>query len=75
MGTEAGNACRQGDAAAPMLDGEGSGEEAPAALVGGGEESVDGTVQLSGGTIGLLLAGQALASVRDSPPVLVGHTP
>jgi hypothetical protein len=75
MGAEAGDARRQGDAAAPMWEGEGSGEEAPAALVGGREESVDGTVHLSGETIGLLLAGQALAWVRDSPPVLVGHTP
>ena len=53
MGAEAGDARRQGDAAAPMLQGEGSGEEAPAALVGGGEKPVDRTVGLrrSGGQV------------------------
>ena len=75
MGAEAGDACRQGDAAASMLESERTGEEAPAALISGRKEAVDGTVHLSGGTIGLLLAGQALASVRDLPPFLVGHTP
>ena len=75
MGAEAGDARRQGDAAAPMLQGEGSGEEAPAALVGGGEKPVDRTVGLGGRAVRLLLAGQALAAVRDRPPVRLGHTP
>jgi len=73
MGAEAGDARRQGDASAPMLLGEGPGEEAPAALVGGGEEPVDGTVDLSGGAVRLILASQALASVRGRSTVLVGH--
>ncbi|MBV8230030.1 MAG: hypothetical protein JO329_08610 [Planctomycetaceae bacterium] len=56
MGAEAGDACHQGDAAAPVLLGEGPGEEAPAALVGGSEEPVDGTVYLSGRAVRVLLA-------------------
>ena len=65
----------RGGTALPVLEGEGSGEEAPAALVGGGEEPVDGTVGLGGRAVRLPLAGQALAAVWDRPPVRVGHMP
>jgi hypothetical protein len=75
MGAEAGDPRRQGDAAAPVLQGEGSGEEATAAFVGGGEEPVDGTVGLGGRAVRLLPASRALASMRERPLVHVGHTP
>ena len=65
MRAEAGDERRQGDAAAPMLEDEGPGEEAATALVGGGEEPVDGSVGLCGWAIGLLPASQAPTSVRD----------
>jgi hypothetical protein len=48
MGAEPGDTGHQGNAATPVLLGEGSREEAPAALVGGSKEPVDGTVHLSG---------------------------
>ena len=70
MGAEAGDEPRQGDAAAPVLQGEGPGEEAPAALVGGGEEPVEGTVGLGGRAVRLLPASQAPAAARDRPPFL-----
>jgi len=60
----------QGDATAPVLLGERSGEEAPAALVGGSEESIDGTVHLSGRAVGVLPAGRALTRVEATPFVL-----
>src|SRR5689334_24345682 len=74
MGAEAGDARRQGDAAAPVLQSKGSGEEAPAAFVGGGEEPVDGTVGLGGRAVRSLLASQASAAARDRTTDLVGHT-
>jgi hypothetical protein len=75
MGAEAGDAGHQGDAAAPVLLGEGSREEAPAALVGGSKEPVDGTVHLSGRAVRVLPASRALASVQIRQLVLVGHKP
>jgi hypothetical protein len=64
MGAEAGDASHEGDATAPVLLGERSGEEAAAALVGGGKESVDGTVHLSGRTVRVLPTGRALTPME-----------
>jgi hypothetical protein len=71
MGAEAGDASHQGEATAPVLLGERSGEEPPAALVGGREKSVDGTVHLSGRAVRVLPAGRALTRV-EAAQVLLG---
>jgi hypothetical protein len=64
MGAEAGDASHQGDATASMLLGERSGEEAAATLVGGGKESVDGTVYLSGRAVRVLPTDRALTRME-----------
>jgi len=66
MGAEAGNASHQGDTTASVLLGERSGEEAAAALVGGGKESVDGTVYLSGRALRVLPTGRALTRMEST---------
>jgi hypothetical protein len=66
MGAETGDASHQGDATAPVLLGERSGEEAPAALIGGGKESVDGTVHISGRAVRVLPTRRALTLMETT---------
>jgi hypothetical protein len=73
MAVESGDPCQQGDASAAVLSREEADEETSDPLVGGGEEAVDPPVLACRGTVGMLLAGRALAGVEDLLGFLLGH--